>query len=114
MVKSATGTSTSASATIDGATAQGTTKHLLRAFPKAEMLRHQSVNLGPDRFAGSSVERELGQGSIPQCRRREWESGNHPCIEPKESARCRCRSAWLQLGSTWNSARRPAREPAGR
>jgi hypothetical protein len=73
---------------IDGAGAQGITKGSLRAFREIEMLRHQGVDLSLNRVAGPTLERELGQVSICQYCRREWESRNDRCIESKEPA-CR-------------------------
>src|SRR6476620_10243862 len=86
MVRRASGTSTSASAMIDGAGAQGITKGPLRTLRETEMMRHQRVDLCLNRVAGPTLERELGQVSICQYHRREWESRDHPGIESKKSA----------------------------
>jgi len=58
----------------------------MRTLRETEMMRHQRVDLCLNRVAGPTLERELGQVSIGQCRRREWESRNHPGIESKKSA----------------------------
>ena len=71
---------------IDGAGAQGITKGSLRTLREIEMLRHQGVDLSLNCVAGPTLERELGQVSICQYCRREWESRNHGGIESKESA----------------------------
>ncbi len=70
---------------------QRSTKRLLRAFRESEMMCHPRVELSRNRFAGSPIERELSQVPISQCRRRKWESPDHPGIESKEPTGCRYR-----------------------
>ena len=80
---------------IDGAGAQGITKGALRPLPEIEMLRNYRVDLFLNRVAGPTLERELGQVSMCQDCRREWEGRNHRCVESIKPA---CRRYRAQHG----------------